>query len=55
MKVLAGWVSSTASLTGLLTAIICVPLGYFMFLHRYTKSRGFLLTALFVYNALYKN
>lgn len=27
-----------------MTGIICVPLGYFMFLHRYTKTRGFMLT-----------
>ena len=30
-----------------MTAIICVPLSFFMFLHRYTKTRGFLLTLFF--------
>ena len=30
-----------------MTAIICVPLSFFMFLHRYTKTRGFLLSLFF--------
>lgn len=30
-----------------MTGIICVPLGYFTFLHRYTKSRGYVLTTVF--------